>query len=146
MSRNPQREGKFQGLSDDLLEGVQSSAEEGSSSISRLSDSLREGLEGSEEEDSTGESSEEEEEGPNMAEVTYRVPIRFGDITGTEVDLDSQYIICINCWDQDFYLHRGRFRRTTDGDKPTLTELTDTTDFSIELREVFLIARGLPKI
>ena len=55
MSRNPHREGRFQGLPASLLEELQSSGEEESiGEISDLSGSLRE--------DSTEETSEEEEE------------------------------------------------------------------------------------
>ena len=44
--------------------------------------------------------------------------IKYEDIIGTEVDLDSHHIICFECYDKNLYDVQGLLKRTNDGEKP----------------------------
>ena len=74
-------------------------------------------------------------------------PIKYEDIMGNQVDLDSQYIICYECYQADKYIVQGKHRRTNDGEKPTLVGVagTEGTNFIITKKDPDEVGVLLPK-
>merc|ERR1712082_74948 len=73
--------------------------------------------------------------------------IKYGDIMGTDVDLDSQHIIGYDCYQADKYKVVGKFKRTKDGEKPTLVAVSDQVgqEFSITKRDPNDVGVLMPK-
>ena len=59
----------------------------------------------------------------------------FDDLTGTEVRLEGQRILCFYCWDGRFYENTAHIKRTADGGKPFICDADGGTNFVLKIRE-----------
>ena len=59
----------------------------------------------------------------------------FDDLTGTEVRLEDQQIICFYCWEKEFYECNATIKRPTNGGKPSICGPEGNGHFIIKIRE-----------
>ena len=60
---------------------------------------------------------------------------QFDDLTGTEVRIGDQQIICFYCWEKGFYESNAKILRPTDGSKPFLYGPEGVGKFTIKIIE-----------
>ena len=73
----------------------------------------------------------------SAAEMALYRPIEYDDLMGTEVSARLQMVICLECYTNGSYEIKGRFKRTTDGEKPTFVKDDATpvaNDFSVGVK------------
>ena len=60
----------------------------------------------------------------------------YDDLTGIEIGVELQKILCFYCWDIRFYLNEAYVKRTVNGGKPSLVGQNGGPTFIIRIREV----------
>ena len=151
MSRNPPREARSR-LTPELIDQLLD--EENQSDISDISQPLSSQSD-SNADDSSSDSStptvsrensigpipipEEEqevrEEEQEEIMVDSIVTATFDDLTGTEVRLEGQQILCFYCWDGVFYECNATIKRPADGGKPSICGPAGAINFILKVRE-----------
>ena len=67
--------------------------------------------------------------------MEYPMLATFDDLTGTEIRLDGQQILCFYCWEKCFYECNAMIKRPANGSKPSICGPEGDGDFTIKIRE-----------
>ena len=70
------------------------------------------------------------------AMVDTILPATYDDLTGTEIGIEFQRILCFYCWDMRFYHCDAHVKRTFNGGKPSLVGPNGEQTFTLRLREM----------
>ena len=76
----------------------------------------------------------EEEQEEIMVVEDSIVDTTFDDLTGTEVRLEGQQILCFYCWDGLFYECNATIKRPANGGKPSICGPAGAVDFILKVR------------
>ena len=63
------------------------------------------------------------------------LPATYDDLTGVEIRLESQRILCFYCWDLRFYECDAHIKRTVNGGKPSLCGQDGEAGYILKIRD-----------